>query len=247
MDEDIIDMYGEVREKAAKLLQEYRAAHARTQEEVADTLYPYGISLSVYRRAEKGKPNVSLEKIIQILDALHIELEDVPIPMNVRIFRNSDEALEQHIRDNIEWFFYSKNTTPYAEMHYRRLLFLFVLYLPLIPPLVLQDVIYRIGGNIFGNELYVLDQINRAINSVSSESPAKKFADGIANRILLYDPSDTIECFEQKKDYAAEDIEDLHNGSFSKEYRGYMQCIRERFDTERWLKDVNKEVKNEAP
>ena len=219
-----------IRQMIANVLHSYRIDHHKTQEEMADILFDYQISQSAYYRAERGSNDITIIKLINILDALNIDISAISFS-NTAVFvsRNVSDDRTGLFRNLIGQFFYSSKFATDISLEYRKLFFLFVLYLPLIPPAVLEDILLRIGGSIIDQEDYFFQQIQWAIQS-APDSAAKVFADRIAEQILSLSSDDTVRFYETKDRYYMEDLSRLKEGLFHDEYRSYRDAIHQRFD-----------------
>lgn len=227
-----------IRQKIAATLVAYRDEHNLTQEDIAEILGLYNISLSAYRRAERGQSNVSIPKLIAILDALNIDLCNVPISDSaVLVSRATNGAHIDYCQYLINHYFYSSSFPSELDHQYRKMFFIFVLYLPLIPGSVLQDVLSRIGGTIIDNENYFFSQIKRAIESVQ-DCAGKKYADKTADRIIKLSSDDAVMFNDNKTAYFFDDLNDFNSGQFTKEYADYCSAIRSRFGAEEWIKTL---------
>ena len=124
-----MDIENSIRQKVSRALVDYRTRHHVTQDDVADILYDYGVSLSVYRRAERGSANVSFSKLILVLEALNIKT-DIFSDSAITLARTENMDSIDYNQELMEKYLYTRNFPSDLDIMYRKLLFRFVLYLP---------------------------------------------------------------------------------------------------------------------
>ena len=209
-----------IREKIASVLHDYRCEHGMTQEQIGNFLSESDLRIQSFYR----------------IDALGIDFTTFCMEKNaVFLGRIEENETCSYLYRNIQHFFYS-STSPLAEYNYRKLLFLFILYLPIIPPALLQDALSRIGGSVFGNEGYVLGQIQKLLDSVPN-SKLKFFADLCASRLIYFD--DPIKQDLQISKNTKHELKLLKDGAFDEYYHAYCEKIRDRFNIEDWIKNIS--------
>ena len=158
----LVPLDNDARIKIGKAVQKARNEMGLTRDALIGSIGDAYISERTLKRIEYGEKGVSWEKISLVLRALRIDV-------------GTYEDIQKYIADRSVDAFLALNsfhTDLGGSDNYWRDLFI---YLPLICPLKLADMLYRIEVPSISREDYVAEQLHRLFQTIP-DSPAKRFA-----------------------------------------------------------------------
>ena len=209
----------ENRMKIGELFLTKRKELKKTQDEICQYLSDYGISDHVYKRAERGKSNVSLSALAKIADALKVDLNSIiPDAINLKfLILNSPDNEMHFFNSNAKKYYSLSHSEENADVFHKLNLFRFILYLPLFPPECLFDVLQRIGGDFINREGYIINKLEWLFREIPV-SPAVRFAQHMDKYILHIEDANP-ECEQQWQiNYALDD-------SYKENYKSYLEKL----------------------
>ncbi len=168
--------------KIGKKIKEMRIEQGLGQEELAGRV---SISPTSLRQIEKGRQNLTVETLRKIVEeGLHSDVAAFFALLNY----NEEDSEEDSEAES--WSLYEaqvrKSMYPPHLSHYQiSSLLEFILYLPLMDPSLLVEMLGRIQGNVIGREDYIVGKINYLVNQIAA-GPAKQFADLEVQAMCLY-------------------------------------------------------------
>ncbi len=201
-----------------------------TQEELVDIIGDDKMSLSTIKRLESGKGSFDLIKLSRICEALECDLND--LLMDEDVVDGLKNLFPPEEWDNIPYvaeiqrLFYPKPPV-FPSLGKRPILSVLqlMIYLPLMDERLLYDCLYRIEGNAFDNENYVLDKLSLLYRRIP-DSRAKRYADLMAKK-CTYDyfmRFTTSEITEEE----AELLNESTAEEWKKSYDEYMDILAEK-------------------
>jgi len=205
-----------------------------TQEELVGLIGEQNISLSTLKRIEHDEGRVSLSNAMMICKALDLSVSDiVDDKAELRYalaswFNEPDDDTKSEVqyRMNCQRVFYPEvEKSILFDNKPIKTLLQFLVYLPLMDDLQVLYSLRRLGGSVYEQEYYVMEQLSSLYQKIP-ESNAKRYADYSAKKatfeyfkgILLSDES-----------VEAEDLEIIENperwDEFESGYREYLRVI----------------------
>ena len=170
-----------------------RKERGLTQEQVAELIGEDVMSLSTYKRIEEGKSSVNLRRAYHISKALSCKPTDLISDIDdrreaIKAFYAADgvdldEEELKNLDDSLLLMRLCYPEVPNDPLYTRFAitnLMQFIIYLPLMDPLMLMNSLLGIDGDAFDREYYVLQKI-AYIHRMIPESDAKKYADMMAS------------------------------------------------------------------
>ena len=154
-----------------------RETNRMTQDQLSDKS---GISQSQISIVESGNSNVGLNTLNILADALGVKLSDLINEYEVDLadyvhdkIEDKKEIFDEEMKNlNVYTSFY-----PSVKIKAKiSTLLEFLVYLPLIEPRRLFDVLSRLYGDFNGQEEYIVSQLEYLVNSIP-DCPAKDYAD----------------------------------------------------------------------
>ena len=168
--------------KIGNKIKEMRVEQSLGQEELANSV---SISPTSLRQIEKGRQNLTIEMLRKLVeDGLHSDLAAFFAQLE-----QGDNVTEDASEEKL-WSLYEKQVRqsmyPPHLSHYKiSSLLEFLIYLPLIEPSMLVDLLGRVQGNVIGKEDYIIGKINYVVGQIT-DSPAKQFADLEVQAMSVY-------------------------------------------------------------
>ena len=158
-----------------------------TREGLIERIGDDNMSLPTLNRIERGDSHLNLDFLTMIAEAMGYKLQDLiddeSIRSNAEKLYFDPQADHDDNRMEIDCAVYKQQLfypMPLKGSFYDnypiKTLLQLILYLPLLDERLLYDSLLRIGGDLFRNEEYVLDQLLFLYKSIP-ESDAKRFAD----------------------------------------------------------------------
>ena len=201
-----------------------------TQEQLVERIGDDKMSLSTIKRLESGNGSFDLVKLSRICEALECDLNDLLMDEDVVAALKNLYPQEEWegipYAAEIQRLFYPK-PSEYPSLGGRQILSVLqlIIYLPLMDERLLYDCLYRIEGNAFDNENYVLDKLSLLYRRIP-DSRAKRYADLMAKKC-------TYDYFMRfiSSEITAEEAELLDNrkgDEWEKCYDEYMDILAEK-------------------
>ena len=172
-------------------IQKARNLRNLSREKLVELVGDENVSVSTIQRLENGETKISLELLLKICEALDVNLSEMLDANSAKsIVANLMSELEEEPR--FERYYLDMLKLFYPDLKYEGILDLrkfpirnlaqFMIYLPLIDKEHLNDVLYRLAGDPFGNEFYLLQQLEFLYSTIP-EGNAKAYADHMASKM----------------------------------------------------------------
>lgn len=220
---------------------ELRREKGLTQEGLIEKIGDEFMSLSTLKRIESGNGHLDFRRLEEICEALGCRVQDMLYDEDIRTaMRNyiieCDGEFGEEDEGNIDFYINILNLC-YPKVPDNFLfdrftvtnLMQFIIYLPLMNVADLTDSLWRIYGDAFRHEYYVLEKIEYLIKNIP-DCNAKRYADILARRcnaknyIDFYTSEITEEDEAVSEEYTDEELWEM-----SKDYGKILEAYREAF------------------
>lgn len=183
----------EFREHVGIQIRKFRNLRGLTMEQLVEAIGDQNISISTLQRLEKGQTRLNTELLKAVASALDVELYDLvdreglSFDVNQYVeYMEEDPKYTEYLNDKQKLFYPDLRCKQLLNWeHYPiKTLAEFIIYLPLMDPARLADVLFRIAGDTFDREDYLLQEVAYLYESIP-DSKAKQFADYQAAKMRL--------------------------------------------------------------
>ena len=220
---------------------ELRREKGLTQEGLIEIIGDDLISLSTLKRIEGGTGHLDFRRLDEICEALGCRVQDLLYDEDIRtamkdfIIECGDEVGEEE-EGNIDFYIkilnlcYPKVPDDFLFDRFTVTnLMQFIIYLPLMNVADLSDCLWRIYGDTFRHEYYVLEKIEYLIKNIP-DCNAKRYADILARRCNTKNYIDFYTSKMTEEDEAvSEEYTDEELWEMSKDYGKILESYRDAF------------------
>ena len=179
------------RQEIGQNVRRIRELRGITREKLAELVGDENVSVSTLKRLECGTTKINMELLQKVSTALNVDARDFLDVSGPRAFakellkeRDEEPEMEEYFLDLQKLFYPDLQYT--GILDWRRFpitnLAQFIIYLPLMNMRTLSDVLWRVSGMPFGNEHYLLHELE-VLYSEIPEGNAKAFADYMASKM----------------------------------------------------------------
>lgn len=213
-------------------IRKFRNLRGLTMEQLVEAIGDQNISVSTLQRLEKGQTRLNTELLKAVAGVLDLELydligrEDLSFDVDQYV-KNKDEdpKYTEYVNDKQKLFYPDLRCKDFLNwQHYPiRTLAEFIIYLPLMDPARLADVLFRIAGDTFEREDYLLQEVAYLYEGIP-DTKAKRYADYQAAKMRL---SELIKgCYNT---YTEDEVEEMLSDEMLDRYDAYQKITWDHF------------------